>query len=50
MNIPGDIAAKEAVANSWESRWLAEGSTGHQGVRGCTQKMEVLGEAPLCSG
>ena len=27
MNIPGDIAAKEAQANSLESSWLVEEST-----------------------
>jgi len=50
MNTPGDIAAKEAGAYSLESSRWVEGSTGHQGVTGCTQKMEVLGAAPLCSG
>ena len=64
MNIPGDIAAKEAGAYSLESRWLVGRSTdivnsnfsgrrcspGHQGVMGCRQKMEVVGAVPLCSG
>jgi len=42
MNIPGDIAAKEAQASSLESSWLVEGLTGYQGVIGYTQKREVL--------
>jgi len=47
MNIPGDIAAKEAQASSLESSWLVEGSTEYQGVIDCTKKREVLWAAPL---
>jgi len=47
MNIPGDIAAKEAQASSLENSWLVVGSTGYQGVIGYTQKREVLWAAPL---